>query len=174
MLNQFNMLAAYNRWANNRVTAAARHLSEAEYREDKGAFFGSMHGTLNHILAADQIWLKRFTGVGDAPPSLDTILCPTLTELEAARSALDTRIIDWIANLTMADLTADVTYTPMTSPIPVTHPLAPGLTHVFNHQTHHRGQAHMILTALGKPSITLDLISFVRADGVEWLRPNSV
>lgn len=65
MLDHYRMFADYNRWANQRVYAAAAELSDAQYRQDKGAFFGSLHGTLNHLLAADRIWMKRFTGQGE-------------------------------------------------------------------------------------------------------------
>ena len=74
MLDHFRMFADYNRWANRLVYAAAAELTDAELRENRGAFFGSLLSTLNHILVADRIWMKRFTGEGDTPPSLDTTL----------------------------------------------------------------------------------------------------
>lgn len=171
MQRHFQMLADYNLWANTVVYAACADLTDTEYRADKGAFFGSAHGTLNHLLCADRIWLKRMTGRGDAPARLDVVLHDDFESLRKARIAEDQRIIDLVATLTDAALAAEFTYTPITVPEPVTHPLGPTLAHVFNHQTHHRGQVHMILTALGKPSITLDMISFLRADGKTWLSP---
>ncbi len=168
MLDHYRMFADYNRWANRRLYAAAEELSQAEYRENRGAFFGSLHGTLNHILAADRIWMKRFTKEGEAPTRLDAILCEDLTALRAARMAEDERIIVWVDSLDEARLNAHFTYSPLTMPDKITQRLGPTLAHFFNHQTHHRGQAHATLTALGRPSLTLDLAFFLRAEGEKW------
>jgi uncharacterized damage-inducible protein DinB len=162
MKDHFEMFAAYNQWANGVIYGAARELNDEELGRNKGAFFGSMIGTLNHLLCADRIWMKRFTGAGDAPRALDTILYPGLDELEVARKAEDERIIAWIAGLPQERLAANFSYTPITRPEPVTQKLGSALSHFFNHQTHHRGQCHMILTSLGKPSLTLDLVWFQR------------
>ena len=162
MLEHYTMFAAYNRWANDVVYRAAADLSEAELCAETGIFFKSVLATLNHLLAADRIWLKRFTGSGEAPATLDARLFDDLSGLTAARRAEDQRIIDWIAGLSAERLAASFTYVPVTTPAPVTQRLAPALAHFFNHQTHHRGQVHGALTALGKPSVVLDLISFQR------------
>lgn len=164
MLDHFKTFAAYNAWANRAIYAEAAALSPSAFRENRGAFFGSMHGTLNHILAADRIWMRRFTGTGDAPGRLDAILHDDVESLRQARIAEDQRIIDWIASLSEESLSRDITYSPLTNPVPVTHNLSLGLTHFFNHQTHHRGQCHTILTSMGRPSIVLDLIYFARQD----------
>ena len=74
MKQHFMMFAAYNQWANNRIYAAAAELTDEEFNRDTGAFFGSLMGTLNHLLATDRIWMKRFTGQGEAPSRLDAIL----------------------------------------------------------------------------------------------------
>ncbi|TJW43297.1 MAG: DUF664 domain-containing protein, partial [Mesorhizobium sp.] len=74
MKQHFMMFAAYNQWANGRIYDAAADLDEEEFGRDVGAFFGSMMGTLNHLLAVDRVWMKRFTGEGDAPARTDTIL----------------------------------------------------------------------------------------------------
>lgn len=170
MKNTLQMFAAYNRWANSVVYDAAGGLTSAEFVENKGAFFGSMMGTLNHLLCADRIWLKRMTGAGEAPSALDTILYPELEPLSEARAKEDERIIAYIESLDEAPLNANFTYTPITTPQPVTQRLGSALFHVFNHQTHHRGQCHAILTALGKPSLTLDLVAFQRVfDGGRFL-----
>ncbi|MBY2913571.1 damage-inducible protein DinB [Rhizobium leguminosarum] len=169
MLKHYRMFAAYNRWANTQVYAAAAELSDAEFRSDHGAFFGSLHRTLNHLIVADRIWMKRFSGAGEAPTTLDALLFEELDALAAARKAEDERIIAWMDTLDEAALAADFTYVPVTQPGEFTQPLAPALAHLFNHQTHHRGQCHMTLTALGKPSLTLDLIYFLRSEGREWM-----
>ncbi len=168
MLDHFRMFADYNRWANRLIYAAAAELTDAELRESRGAFFGSLLATLNHILVADRVWMKRFTHEGDAPTALDTILHDDLPALAAARTVEDERIIAWIDGLSDARLGADLTYTPLTNPTVITQKLAPTLGHFFNHQTHHRGQAHATLTALGRPSITLDLAYFLRTEGSKW------
>ena len=162
----FTMLAGYNAWANRRLYDAAGRLSDAEYRADRGAFFKSLHGTLNHLLVADRIWLKRFTGQGEAPSRLDAILFENLSELRAAREAEDARIAAYVDRLTEADLAGKIRYTPVTVPTAIEQPLMPLLVHLFNHQTHHRGQAHCILTGLGKEAPPLDLIYYQRETGV--------
>jgi uncharacterized damage-inducible protein DinB len=169
MKDMLQMFATYNRWANGVVYGAANALTPEEFIADKGAFFGSMQGTLNHILCADRIWLRRITGSGEAPSRLDTILHADLATLTAARQIEDARIIAVIAGLDEAALSKTFSYTPITTPQPVTQKLGSALMHVFNHQTHHRGQCHMILTGLGKASVTLDMVAFQRSEGRQWL-----
>ena len=164
MADQFRMFAAYNQWANGHLYDAASELSGAEYRQDCGAFFKSMHGTLNHVLVGDRIWLNRFTGKGDAPDRLDAVLYDNFDELSAARLAEDNRIVEWVGSLDDDALDSMFHYTPITDPTPMSQRLRPALCHFFNHQTHHRGQAHMILTVLGKEAPPLDLIYFQRTD----------
>jgi len=169
MLDHYRMFAAYNAWANRALYEEVGKLEDSDYRRDLGAFFGSLHGTLNHLLAADRIWMKRFTGAGEAPPRLDTILHEDFQGLWAARQVEDARLAAFIETLTEEKIGANFTYSPLTSPAIVTHPLGPALTHVFNHQTHHRGQCHAMLTMVGGPSITLDLVAFVRNEGTRFL-----
>ncbi|MER9327047.1 DinB family protein [Mesorhizobium sp. M0488] len=164
MRQHFMMFAAYNQWANGRIYDAAANLDEEEFNRDVGAFFGSLMGTLNHLLTADRIWMKRFTGEGDAPTTLDAILYRALPSLRMARDAEDKRMIDWIGGLSDKALTGRFTYMTVSDMRTVSQRLAPALDHVFNHQTHHRGQAHMILTVLGRPSVQLDLASFQRTE----------
>ena len=164
MRRHFRMLAAYNRWANTVLYDAAAELSPDELARGTGAFFGPLTGTLNHILVADRIWMKRFTGEGTAPAALDTILHPELPLLRVAREAEDDRIVEWIGALSDAAFTGRFTYLTVTDMRTISQRLAPALAHFFNHQTHHRGQAHATLTALGKPSPALDLIQFQRTE----------
>ncbi|MBL0371251.1 damage-inducible protein DinB [Rhizobium sp. KVB221] len=169
MKSTLQMFAAYNAWANRVIYAAAKDLTAEELTQNKGAFFGSLIGTLNHLLAADRIWLKRITGTGEAPAALNTMLYPELADLTGARIKEDERIIALIDSLDDAVFEGNFTYTPITTPEPVTQRLASALFHIFNHQTHHRGQCHMILTALGKPSVTLDMVYFQRTAGKRWI-----
>jgi len=164
MKRHFMMFAAYNRWANGRIYDAASDLLDEEFSRDVGAFFGSMMGTLNHILVADRIWMKRFTGEGDAPAELNAIIHRSLPALRVAREAEDKRIVDWIENLTDKDVSGRFTYLTVTDMRTISQRLSPALAHFFNHQTHHRGQAHMILTVLGRASVGLDLIHFQRTE----------
>lgn len=164
MLQHFRMFAAYNAWANERVYDAAAELTVEEFNRHVGVFFGSLMGTLNHVLAGDRIWMKRFTGTGTAPTSLDFITAPDLVRLRAEREAEDQRILDWINGLSAETLEGRFTYTTVTDLRTVSQRLAPALDHFFNHQTHHRGQAHAALTALGRPSPVLDLIYFQRTE----------
>ncbi|WP_024848526.1 MULTISPECIES: DinB family protein [unclassified Aminobacter] len=164
MRQHFRMFAAYNRWANARLYEAASQLTVEELNRDVGAFFRSMIGTLNHILVADRIWMKRFTGQGSAPSELNAILHPDLPSLAEARAAEDARIVDWIESLPDKAFAGRFTYLTVTDMRTISQRLAPALAHLFNHQTHHRGQAHTILTALGKDAPPLDLIYFQRTE----------
>lgn len=164
MKRHFMMLAAYNRWANARIYDAAATLSAEEFTRDTGAFFKSMMGTLNHVVTADRIWMKRFTGEGDAPTALDTIIHADFGKLRLAREAEDQRIVKWVESLGDKALAGRFSYMTVTDMRTISQRLAPALDHFFNHQTHHRGQAHMILTVLGRSSVTLDLIYFQRTE----------
>lgn len=169
MKQHFMMMAAYNRWANARVYDAAEDLTEKEWQKDVGAFFGSMMGTLNHLVVTDRIWMKRFTGLGEAPNALNAIVDRTLAGLRAERVKEDARIMEWVDALLPEELEGRFTYVTATDVRTVSQRIAPALAHLFNHQTHHRGQAHAIFTALGKPSISLDLIYFQRTpDGLPF------
>jgi uncharacterized damage-inducible protein DinB len=162
MKDHYTSFAGYNAWANRRLYDAAAQLSDTEYRADKGAFFKSMHGTLNHLLTTDRIWMKRFTGEGEAPDRLDAILHERLADLRAARDAEDRRIVAWIDSLDEARLNGVIRYRRVSTPDEFVQPLMPALDHWFNHHTHHRGQAHMILTSFGKKAPELDLLYYQR------------
>jgi uncharacterized damage-inducible protein DinB len=164
MEQHFHMFAAYNRWANERLYETVLALDDDAYRRDMGAFFKSMHGTLNHLLVTDRIWLYRFTGEGDAPRALDVILFEKRDELRAARVQEDARLINWINGLDSEDIAGRFTYTTISDMRTISQRVAPALAHLFNHQTHHRGQAHTILTALGVPAPSLDLMHFQRTE----------
>jgi uncharacterized damage-inducible protein DinB len=166
MKSHVTMLAAYNAWANARLYDAAAALPDADYRADRGAFFKSVHGTLNHLLATDRIWMRRFTGEGEAPNRLDAILFEDLSELRAAREQEDKRIARYAENLSDADLAGRVRYSTISNPMTIEQPLVSALLHVFNHHTHHRGQVHCLLTSLTGDAPSLDLILFQRQSGL--------
>jgi uncharacterized damage-inducible protein DinB len=164
----FLILAGYNAWANTRLYDAAGMMNDTAYRKDGGAFFGSIHKTLNHILVADRIWLKRFGARSEAPSALDTILYDDLSGLRAARDEEDASIVNWIEGLSEADLVAIIEYRTVTNPAAIRQPLSSALVHFFNHQTHHRGQVHALMTALAGRDFapSLDLILYQRMTGV--------
>lgn len=165
MKSHLARMARYNAWANARLYAAARSLPEESYRRNVGAFFGSLHGTLNHLLVADRIWMRRFTGIGDHPEKLNAILFDDLPSLEAARKEEDGRIIRYVDALLEEDVSKDLNYS-TTNGVRHSNPLGDALAHFFNHQTHHRGQAHAVLTVLGvREPPPLDLMAMLREKG---------
>jgi uncharacterized damage-inducible protein DinB len=163
MLEQFRHLAGYNAWANTRIYEAVLSLDKEQQWRTLGLFFGSLGGTLNHILVADRVWMKRFTGSGEHPDRLDATITTDMTDLWRQRKAEDTRIIAYVAGLTEEALEQTFTYRMMTRPDTVTAQLWPDLLHVFNHQTHHRGQAHTGLSIVtGREPPSLDMIVYAR------------
>lgn len=168
MKPHFMMFAAYNGWANDRLYAAARALPREDYLADHGAFFGSLNGTLNHLLITDRLWMRRFTGEGPAHAALNETVTDNVEELAALRAGEDARIIDYVDSLDEAAIAGNFTYRPITNPVEITQLLGPALAHLFNHQTHHRGQATAILTRFGGKDAhpSLDLILFQRQTGM--------
>ena len=180
MMDNYRFLARYNRWFNQRLYACCGGLGDATRKQDSGAFFGSIHRTLNHVLVGDQVWLQRFVQCGadhaNAWPALSSAihlppghklnqpLYDDWATLQARREVLDAAIEAWLASAP-PDMAGWTMRYSNTSGTQRQHPMWQALTHFFNHQTHHRGQCHMILTALGKPSITLDLVAFQRVAG---------
>jgi uncharacterized damage-inducible protein DinB len=157
----FDQLAAYNRWANRRMYDDAASLSDEVRKNPAGLFFGSIHGTLNHLLVADHIWMRRFTGDGPLPERLSQILHEDLAELRAAREAEDERIVAFVTGTEAYDRVLE--YQNSTGKT-FRQELGPALTHFFNHQTHHRGQVHAGLTIAGiREPTSLDLLGLQRA-----------
>ncbi|PWC33950.1 DinB family protein [Azospirillum sp. TSO35-2] len=156
----FLTLARYNRWANGRLYEVAAQLSDAQFREDRGAFFGSVRGTLNHILVADRVWLERIEGTGPRPSALDEILCDGFADLRAARAAEDERILRAVTETPAERFESVLAYRSMAGTA-YELPFAQVLTHVFNHQTHHRGQAHTLLGQFGLATPVIDFVYFL-------------
>jgi uncharacterized damage-inducible protein DinB len=148
MKTHFGMMANYNEWANARLFRTAATLTEALYSRDVGAYFRSLHGTLNHLLVADRIWMHRLTGTGEHPERLNAVLFEDLPSLHAARVEEDRRIIAFVQSLDESDFEEMWDYRTLNG-APQRQPRRAILAHLFNHQTHHRGQAHAILTVLG-------------------------
>ena len=169
---EFALLAEYNRWMNARLYAAAATLPEAELARDRGAFFGSILGTLNHVAVADTIWLKRFAASPraqaalapvcelPAPRALDAPLFPRFSGLRAHREWLDGIIAAWVGGLGAHDLQQVLPYA-NTRGERFERVLGQLLLHFFNHQTHHRGQATTLLSQAGVDVGVTDLLALI-------------
>lgn len=165
------MMARYNRWQNQSLYTAAGALSDAVRRGSGGAFWGSIHGTLSHLHWADSIWLSRF-GVVEKPA---TGLKDSATHiadwdaLVAARTALDDQIVVWADGFAPGPVTGDLCWYSGVLGREVTAPIAVVIVHLFNHATHHRGQAHALITAGGGTPDDTDLFLMPRAAWPESL-----
>ena len=166
LLEQYRALARYNTWMNERLYAIAATIADADRRRDLGAFFGSVHGTLNHILLADRAWLGRFTGdpalwksYDDAGReivvrTLDQELYTDFTTLRREHATTGAALAAWIDALDEAQLGETLRYRTGAGEA-CAHPLWQAVTHLFNHQTHHRGQLTTLFRQLGvDPGVT--------------------
>ena len=160
-LPHFRTLAAYNRWSNVRLYDACAGLGDAARKQDRGAYFGSIHNTLNHILVGDRAWLDRVEGIDTGPVTLDAVLFDNFDALRQARAAEDDRIDRVLMGLDETRMAGDLSYRNVAGESHRT-PLRLVLTHLFNHQTHHRGQVHGMLSQAGASPPELDLIYYVR------------
>ena len=161
----FDQLAAYNRGANQRLYADAATLPDDARKRHLGLFFGSVHGTLNHLLVTDYIWMRRFTGDGPQPERLNQILHEDFDALKSARVDEDEHIFTFVTGLNPPDYDRVIEYRNSTGKS-FQQQIGPALTHFFNHQTHHRGQIHAGLTILGlREPASLDLLGLQRAGG---------
>ncbi|MDE2086802.1 MAG: DinB family protein [Xanthomonadaceae bacterium] len=168
----FELMAQYNQWMNTRLYAAADALDEAELRADRGAFFGSILATLAHIHAADMHWLKRFaTAMPDVaaldavraaplPPLVRGIVSPDFATLRMEREALDAVFVAFAREATDALYARPLDYTNTAGE---SHCKQAGLVlrHVFNHQTHHRGQVTTLLSQRGIDVGVTDLSALI-------------
>lgn len=172
LLEHASRMSAYNAWMNASVYDAAARLSEDDLARDRGAFFGSILGTLSHLVIADTIWLKRFAEHPSRHAALDPIrerpMPKTLDEmpfrefaaLHAHREDLDALIERWVATLSNDDLDQVLRYQ-NTRGVSFAHGFFPLLMHFFNHQTHHRGQVTTLLTQAGVDVGVTDLLALI-------------
>jgi uncharacterized damage-inducible protein DinB len=160
-------LSRYNRWMNDKLYALGATLTDEVRKRDSGAFFKSIHGTFNHILLADRVWLARFTGVtpeaGFMGPggirTLDQDLYPEFTDLRRERALTDDVLATWVAGLTQEQLAAPLAFVRRGQRME--SPLWGTVAHVFNHQTHHRGQITTLFTQLGHDPGSTDLFAML-------------
>lgn len=161
MKAHFQRMAAYNRWANARLYEAVGTLSPAGIAAPRSGFFPSLLKTLNHILVGDTVWMGRLDGTGSTISSLDQILHTEFGALQAARVTMDNRIVAHVDALVPARLEEDLVYRTVAGD-PMRMQVTQVLAHFFNHQTHHRGQAHAMLSSTEVAPPVLDLIYFLR------------
>jgi uncharacterized damage-inducible protein DinB len=153
-------MARYNQWQNNELRDQVKVIRDADLRQDRGAFFGSIFGTMNHILWGDRLWLHRLDPSIEAPnlevSHLEATKTPT--EWAAERFRVDGIIREWARRLKSIDLTSDIGWFSKFYQKEFHHLKTLCITHMFNYQTHHRGQIHAMLTAAGQKTIDTDLI----------------
>jgi uncharacterized damage-inducible protein DinB len=149
------LLARYNRWMNERLYAAATGLSDDERKRDRGAFFGSIHRTLAHILWGDRVWLGRFTGVAHPVAAYGADEHPAFAPLAHAREDADRDILAWAGALAPAWLASTLEYRAASDGRPRRMPAWIAATHLFQHATHHRGQVTTLMKQAGvDPGVT--------------------
>lgn len=170
--NHFELLSIYNQWMNSKIYESASLLSATDLAKDRAAFFGSILGTLNHILVADTIWLKRFATHPSCmsslqevanlpnPTSLRQILFDDIGSLSEHRAWLDRQIISWIAELSEGDLDFVLNYR-NTKGVSASKRYSSLVLHFFNHQTHHRGQVSALLSQAGVDVGVTDLLALI-------------
>lgn len=176
-LDNYRLLASYNAWFNARLYDASEVLDDAARKQDRGAFFGSIHHTLNHLVVADQVWLKRLrqcgadhglvcAALGDkvldlpADATLSTVLFDEWAALRAKRLQLDQAIEAWLLELPPDFLLLTMRYA-NSKGVQRAHPAWQALTHFFNHQIHHRGQATTLLAQAGVDVGVTDLVALL-------------
>lgn len=156
MTDGFRMLARYNRIANERLYACCAELEDGAYRGERRVSFGSIHALLNHMLLGDRIWMKRFAGEGAKTPALDTLLFDDFADLRRAREEEDGKIEAFFEAVEEDFLERLFAYTNNQGK-PYRERAATAALHFFNHQTHHRGQVHALLSEAGAQPPSLDL-----------------
>jgi uncharacterized damage-inducible protein DinB len=170
--DHFELLSIYNQWMNSKIYESASSLFATDLTKDRGAFFGSILGTLNHIIVGDTIWLKRFSThpscVGSLqqvanlpnPTSLSQIVFEDIARLSEHRAWLDRQIIGWVAGLTEGDLNFVLSYH-NTKGVPANKRYSSLVLHFFNHQAHHRGQVSALLSQAGAEVGVTDLLALI-------------
>ena len=154
----FQRLSEYNYWMNERLFEVCSAIPDAVRKENRGAFFGSIHGTFNHILLADKLWLGRFLHQPFECKSLDQELFAEFEPLRQERQKTDKEIITWVNSLCEEQLAAPFRFTSVVKRREFVFPLWHVATHFFNHQTHHRGQVTTLLSQCGYDPGVTDLL----------------
>jgi uncharacterized damage-inducible protein DinB len=170
LVEHVRQMAEYNHWMNQKLYEACGKLSDVQLSENRGAFFGSVLGTLNHLVVGDTIWLKRFASAKISaldvmseipnPEALNSILFDSLPSLQVRREQLDQVLIAFSCQVTEAALQDTITYKSFKG-VASSKVFFSLLMHLFNHQTHHRGQVSTLLSQLGIDVGVTDLVSII-------------
>jgi len=160
-ITNFQLLANFNTWANTKIFSSCKELDDTEYKKDRGAFFSSIHGTLNHLLVVDRAYISRMEGKVYSLKSLDQILFESLLQLEEARIKEDKRLVDLVNSLSEESIHKEITYKGFETGN-TTYTINMILITLFNHQTHHRGQIHNMLSQAGVNPPQIDIPDFVK------------
>lgn len=150
-------MARYNRWMNGKVYDAAATLSDEQRKADRGAFFKSIHGTLNHLLLGDEAWMQRMSGQPVTMTSPSQEVHADFEDLRTAREAMDERLLAWASTLEAVEPDRSFSFFSVTYGKQITMPYVAAVMQIFNHQTHHRGQATTLLAQLGADVGATDL-----------------
>ncbi len=157
-MNNIALMARFNAWANDRLYGCVAGISDQAYRKDRKAYFGSIHNTLNHLLVVDRLWTHRIKGSDHGIKSLDQILYDDFESLRAAREEEDENLVALVDGLSEEELRSPVTYGRIIGGGTHTTRRDHILITLYNHQTHHRGQVHAMLTQQGIDPPPLDVI----------------
>ena len=159
--NHYLMFAHYNQWVSAKLYVAIEALSVEQQKQDCGAYFKSILHMMNHLYVGDVLWLERICGYQPSGYALDEVLYPNVEDCIQVRRAHDFLLLEHIQSLSESAFTQDIHY--IRRDQRYCEPLAEILAHVFNHQSHHRGQLHAMIYQLTGVSLELDLIDFQRA-----------
>ena len=161
MLDHLRTMARYNKWANARLSAAARAISETEYMAERGAFFGSIHGAFNHLLLVDRLWRGRVENKPYPADSLDETVADSRDALLQLRAAEDDILIQFTDDFDAESLAQKISYKSLVG-FSGKDQVSVILAHMFNHATHHRGQVHGLLSQVPSDPPPLDLMIYLR------------
>ena len=159
-ITNFQLLANFNTWANTKIFSSCKELDGTEYKKERGAFFSSIHGTLNHLLVVDRAYISRIEGKDHGLKSLDQILYENLFQLEEARIKEDKHLVDLVNSLSEESIHKEITYKGFETGN-TTYTINILLITLFNHQTHHRGQIHNMLSQAGIKPPPIDIPNFI-------------
>lgn len=159
------LMARFNQWVNGLIYQSVAQLDDGDYRKDRGAFFGSIHNTLNHLLVVDRLWSGRIRGVDSGVTSLTQILYDDFEALRDARTHEDARLIELVDGLSKKQLDRPVQYQRMLGTGTEEARAGHILITLFNHQTHHRGQVHTLLTQAGVTPPDIDVLYYLEEIG---------
>ena len=165
-MNNLALMARFNQWVNGHIYDSVAELTDEDYRRDRQAFFGSIHNTLNHLLVVDRLWTGRIRGVDSGIKSLTDIPYDEFEPLRAARRREDEGLIELVDGVDEESFTAPVVYRRMLGSGEQQTRLDHILITLYNHQTHHRGQVHAMLTQAGVTPTDIDVIYFLETVGL--------